>query len=182
MTRLTAALAAPTLSERVGRTAAMDFGFGAFLEKFEEYYGKTATRVLVGAMGAAVAAACISLVGHQLISAFHLANPGKQNRMEELFLILQVVTLIWAAFGSLTLYRRLRNLRAAREMYNETKRLHDEIVASKAEYVQKIDDTLTAAQIVLERATQSAVRLNLISQEQVDLLLSLLDTAPKIPE
>ncbi len=40
----------------------MDFGFGSFLEKFQEFYGKRATKVLVGAIGISVLVFCIGLV------------------------------------------------------------------------------------------------------------------------
>lgn len=41
---------------------AVDFGFGLFLEKFEEHYGKTTTKCLVGLIGVAVFAVCCNLI------------------------------------------------------------------------------------------------------------------------
>lgn len=47
--------------EAAGRTV-MDLGFGAFLEKFEEYCGRFATRVLVIMIGMAVCLWCGNLI------------------------------------------------------------------------------------------------------------------------
>lgn len=40
----------------------MDFGFGSLLDKFEEYFGRTAAKALVALVGFAVIAVCLSLV------------------------------------------------------------------------------------------------------------------------
>jgi hypothetical protein len=45
----------------------MDFGFAAFLEKFESYYGKRATRAVLGLMGFTIVVACGSLIWSQLL-------------------------------------------------------------------------------------------------------------------
>lgn len=44
------------------RRAVMDFGFGAFLEKFEAYFGKPATRLLLFIIGLTVFVACANTV------------------------------------------------------------------------------------------------------------------------
>ena len=40
----------------------MDFGFGAFLEKFEQRFGNFATTILLGLIGLTVVTACMSLI------------------------------------------------------------------------------------------------------------------------
>lgn len=51
-----------TLAETFGRRFVMDLGFGAFLEKFEEYAGKGATKCLVILIGSSVALVCANLI------------------------------------------------------------------------------------------------------------------------
>ena len=50
-----------SLLEGIGR-AMMDFGFGAFLEKFEAHFGKRPTKVLLILIGLAIVAATTSLI------------------------------------------------------------------------------------------------------------------------
>ncbi len=46
----------------------MDFGFGTFLDKFEQFYGKWATRFLVGLIGASIVAFCLALIWSSIIA------------------------------------------------------------------------------------------------------------------
>ena len=46
--------------------ALMDFGFGKFLEMFEEHYGKRATKVLLGIISFAVLVFCLELIAKGL--------------------------------------------------------------------------------------------------------------------
>ncbi|MBL0965475.1 MAG: hypothetical protein IBJ05_01310 [Blastomonas sp.] len=45
----------------------MDFGFGAFLEKFEERFGRRITSLMLMLIGAAVIVTCIALIVNQAV-------------------------------------------------------------------------------------------------------------------
>jgi hypothetical protein len=57
-----------TLAERFGRALMMDFGFGSFLEKVEENFGKFVLRVLLVLIGLAVAVFCMRVIWVNAIS------------------------------------------------------------------------------------------------------------------
>ncbi|MET0250317.1 MAG: hypothetical protein ABW164_11390 [Sphingobium sp.] len=46
----------------------MDFGFGNFLDKFEEHFGRLATRFLLKLVATGIASICVSLVWTHIIS------------------------------------------------------------------------------------------------------------------
>lgn len=50
------------LAEGLGRRLAVDFGFGAFLEKFEEQFGRRALKALLILVSLAVAVFCCQLI------------------------------------------------------------------------------------------------------------------------
>lgn len=50
-----------TFFEIIGRFV-VDFGFGSLLDKFEEYFGRVATKGLVALVGLAVVAVCLNLI------------------------------------------------------------------------------------------------------------------------
>jgi len=193
LTRLSAPFAAPSLWERVGRKAAMDFGFGAFLEKFETYFGKTLTRLMVGLMGTAVAAACLSLIGHLAITMMHLAKPGEQNRMGELVLLFQIVVLAWGAYAAINWHLQLRRFKRERAeippvaaLLDKTKELHQQVVESRAELFETtekmhrdFEENVVASELVLDQVIAVAIAQGAITQEQAEWLLSLRDTAPE---
>jgi hypothetical protein len=68
----------------------MDFGFGAFLEKFEEHCGRFATKCLVIIIGMAVCIYCT-----HLIYAFAVAP------------LVSTLSAYWSAFGSLGIQIRI---------------------------------------------------------------------------
>ena len=61
------------LSETVGRFV-VDFGFASLLDKFQEHYGRLATKLLVGLIGVAVVAVCLGLIWQFLYPIIEWTN------------------------------------------------------------------------------------------------------------
>lgn len=64
---------------RVGRYV-VDFGFASLLEKFEEHYGKTAGKILVGFVGAAVLSVCVGFIGSFFKGIYEVYIGAFQNK------------------------------------------------------------------------------------------------------
>ena len=187
-TRLRIAFVAPSFLERVGRKVAMDFGFGAFLEKFEEYYGKIATRVLVGAMGLAVFSACMSLVWKLLLGIEGLSDRKHMASTWAAIDIATTVLFLVLALGFLVYFikivRENRQLTTVRSLSTQAHELVDEARVMTAEIVKIIEsasDTHAAAELVLIEAAKNALARGDLTQEQVDLIRSLASIEPKTP-
>lgn len=164
----------------------MDFGFGAFLEKFESYFGALATRVLVGLMGAAVVAACLSLIGRLVMSTVHLFDQSTKNRAGDVFLVAQLLALLWAGYTGVESYRRVKRLRReisylrdAETASKETRATLEDTRELRERVSNETRETLAAAEIILGDIISLAVSRGEFTQEQADLLRSLQGTAPR---
>jgi hypothetical protein len=182
-TRLPRVLAATSVLESLGRAVAVDFGFGAFLEKFENYFGALATRVLVGLMGAAVVAACLSLIGRLVGSALDLFDQSTKNRVGDAFLVLQLLAIVWAAHSGVQGFRRMRLLREERDYLLQAKKAAaesqatlQETVVHKETILRDFNDVLSSAELILDEVIRLAQDRGEFTPEQADLLLSLRNT------
>jgi hypothetical protein len=59
----------------------MDFGLGSFVEKFEKHYGKRATKILLGLVGAAAVCFCLGTIWQFIfpIGAFAYKSVSENN-------------------------------------------------------------------------------------------------------
>ena len=86
--------------EKLGRRLLMDFGFGAFLEKFEEHFGKRASKGLVLLIGLCVALFCGQMIWTIALGpAVSLATQAMSRGNVWQILINVAWTAIFAAFG-----------------------------------------------------------------------------------
>jgi hypothetical protein len=166
----------------------MDFGFAAFLEKFEAYYGTRATKILVALMGAAVAASCLSLMGHMIFSGRSFLSTDTRDKLGFFLIIAQLAVLIAAGFALTHAYIIMRRLKSSRGEYEKAQSYLDNAKMLVAESRDIADKTrierktiIAAAQLVYERAIESAKANDLITTEEVELFKSLLDVEQQTP-
>ena len=159
----------------------MDFGFGAFLEKFQEYFGKLATRILVALMGLAVCSACLGVIW-KLLSA--VSTQTDKHHLSGIWSVATIVIMaVWVVF-SVSTFIENRKIKAhrkemdqvsdileyARSLNDETERQHkaamDHYSASLLAYSATID--------VIKRSGQ-------VTPETIELIQSLLDIEAGTP-
>ncbi|HEU4960800.1 MAG TPA: hypothetical protein VFT56_10350 [Sphingomonas sp.] len=166
--------------EGVGR-AVMDFGFGAFLEKFEQSFGERATKILLMLIGAAVAATTVSVIYNlaikPLIGPIYRFFGGLDGEWTLAFSIIFVVTALSSGAGMGAFYSSIIVIRRYRRKMEAV-----EAVIKRAEDLSKRTiETGEANKLLFEEMAKRALNDNLITQETVDLLQSLVDTGSEKP-
>jgi len=185
--------------EKIGR-AVMDLGFGGFLEKFEDHFGRGLTKALLILIGLAVAAMCGSVIWTYLLKPIAELLPDPGNRSSEAYQFAKL-TLIVALFLMITnqlisladnyLKRGIR--RQMREKVAEAQLLADraeknlamaQAAFDRAEQASReTGDVLAEAGLLVEHVLSSALEQGLITQQQADELRALRDDEPtNVPE
>lgn len=182
-TRLMKIPAPSCFIEQLGRQFFMDFGFAAFLDKFEKYFGELMTRVLVGLMGLAVVSACISLFGALAFNIIGALSDGYQRPLRLGLLIFQIIMAPVGALLVIDLFRLKKQLviaenttNQARQSLTESQNILETMKLDNAEFKKYYSDQISGAQLILESAIASALKDHLVSREEVDQLRSLLGT------
>lgn len=162
----------------------MDFGFGAFLEKFEENFGKSITRILLILIGVAVFSTASSIIYNLTVRP--IANLVYKLLGEESGNWLLVVVVAF----SLTLFSAIVSLIAATASWISARhyaRLYSRArgVVENAERIERrLLDTHAANLLLLEDHINYRLKDGSISQDEADLILSLagigLEAAPEL--
>lgn len=110
----------------------MDFGFDGFLDKFEQHFGKAATKCLLLLIGMAIAAVCIGLIWQWLISPVltFLQAPGRMEAIGRILVAGATIStgaLIAIRFYEVFLGGKLGRREAARIALNERIRVTEEL-------------------------------------------------------
>lgn len=178
--RLSLAVAAILLLERVGRIV-MDFGFGAFLEKFEENFGRTATRGLLLLIGLAVAITMVSLIFSSIrpITSFLLnliSNIVDVNTLALIFFLFgSSLSLVVFCIYAVISHQFIR-------AYYKRKIAELRLLLDKAEEIcKRSQDFNSASRLLLEDVIHEGMTSGALSQEKVDLIQSLLSTESETP-
>lgn len=189
---------------------AVDLGFAGIIEKFEEHWGKRATRWLLMLIGVAVAAACIGAIWTWLISPVlvFLQSPLWERTLASLFLAIigigAGISVGLSLTTALARWRRTRQLKGyvaeARKMMAEAQTQTDEMIRKTKEtlslseaQLDKIADSSTQSRELMEMAlinARSAVEMNesLTAEEranwlaQLDQIKANLDATPSAKE
>ena len=156
----------------------MDFGFGAFLEKFEAHFGRRMTKILPALIGVTVVTTCLGLISSQVINPMiQLLSPSWKRGD---FLTLMFST-FWIGVGcavGVGLGKILEYLFVTRRII----RLHGKISEIQNEHQTELENTkdkISALDIAIGAILESALSKGSITQETADLIQSLLDTVPE---
>jgi hypothetical protein len=163
----------------------MEFGFGAFLEKFETHFGKRPTKVLLSLIGLAIVAATGSLIWHTalepIVSAIVKDMPTRpRHGILNLFWLASVIGAgIAAGFGVAAglvfllrghiFKRHVKKLAKSREQTDR--------ILSRAEHIAKqLRDANAASSLLFDEMINIAKSRGIFTQYLVDEIQSLLDT------
>jgi len=165
----------------------MDFGFAAFLEKFEEHFGRTATKIILILIGLAIVSATGSIIWNTLIKPLVglLTMPGAPA-WERLTHLAWTAILMGGGIGvGFEAIAVLHNARAGRRLaasLRETKEIlaeSEELQKKIKETVRQAEDVLTTGELTVERVIAEVVERGLVTPDQAAELRSLLDTEPE---
>lgn len=177
--------------ERIGRIA-MDFGLGAYLEKFEEHFGPFWTRAMLTIVGFAIVVACGSVIYTNLISPALKGlgeippkpHSGTFYTLSAIWWVIVIVFALTTILMSIHTRQTDVQIRYAREAIEHANALAIEAKTSldavNAAIGQGITDKM-AAMFILEDVILAATQDGLILPEQAEWLRSLLDTEPEKP-
>lgn len=170
----------------------MDFGFGAFLEKFEDHFGRAATKFLLALLGLAAVALAGSVVWNYLLEPMvaFLAEfiPGRETPRAEqfgrffIFLMLAMFGLNWSLdlanhyLKARLNQRLLERTREARQLLAEMQETRRLIGLD----VEEAGDHLVAARLCLDETVQSSLDKGLITAEQADELRGIAKRTPEV--
>lgn len=174
----------------------MDFGFGAFFEKFEAAYGKKWTSFLLGLIGLTVATTCVSLVfSTALVPVLKFVKADLTNAngfvtvANGLLLFILVISGASLASYLIDAYRAKMSNAAAQEVLNraedilvetranraDARAYKDEaklLFAEVAESSIKVVEVMTALKLVTDEVAASAVSSGAVTQEQINDLMA----------
>lgn len=167
----------------------MDFGFAAFLEKFEEHFGRAATKIILILIGLAIVSATGSIIWNTLIKPLAALLPmSGASAWERLTNLAWTAILIGGGIGvGFEAIAVLYNARAGRRLaagLRETKEIlaeSEELQKKMKETVRQAEDVLTMGELTVERIITKGVERGLVTPDQASELRSLLDTEPKTP-
>ncbi|HET9458771.1 MAG TPA: hypothetical protein VFO51_02165 [Sphingomicrobium sp.] len=188
--------------EQIGRVA-MDLGFGGFLEKFENHFGSSVTKVLLVLIGLAVAVLCGSVIwAYLLLPIAQMIPDPRSTRAYEIAKLILIILFFLMITNQLLgladnyLKRRIRaqmrqklaeanklagraekKLKEARAAVGEAKQIREE---AKQLHIET-GDALAAADLLIERMFEAALEKGMITQEQADELRSLRDKPLRSP-
>lgn len=166
----------------------MDFGFAAFLEKFEDHFGRAATKILLILIGLAIVAATGSIILSTLIRPLLTLIPVSWPSAWE-----KIANLLWNAlllgggiavgFMIITGLHHARaglrlesGIRQAKEVLAETEALRDQV----QETVRQAEDVVAAGDLTVDQILVAALEKNMITQDQFKTLQSLRKSELKI--
>lgn len=164
----------------------MDFGLGAFLEKFDEHFGPRWTKWLLVLIGISITLVCLGIIwrlGIQpVISVFGAVGPFL-TQWGIVIHAAAVGTAIGAGIGIglmlVTMFRSAQLLRLHRAQKAEFDALIDaaKAITKDAEKVAVgMEETTAHAELVIEQIIENGIKRGLLTPEQVDLLQSLVNT------
>lgn len=85
----------------------MDFGFGAFLQKFEEFYGRTANKILVGCLGLTAFGLSASMLVTNVFAPIHGWITGNSDAFDQAWsFMLSLATAIYVAVVAASILNR----------------------------------------------------------------------------
>jgi hypothetical protein len=171
--------------ERIGR-ALVDLGFGGFLEKFENHFGKGLTKALLVLIGLAVASVCGSIVWTYLLLPITqmIPDPRSGGAFQFAKLVLIVAIFLMITNQLLQLFdnfvmRRLR--KRYREEVERAEKLMAELIETR-EITQALHDEVAdnnaASRLVLDEAMAASLERGLITPEQAAELRAMLEREP----
>ena len=176
--------------ERVGRTM-MDFGFAAFLEKFEDHFGRPLTKVLLMLIGLAIISATCSIIWstmlNPLLGLLSAQGPSSKSWDEFVRIGWIAVTIgggVALGFELIVIVhnakvgRRLRlEAKKTEELMDQARDLRDQMQTA----VKEAGDMVSTASLTFETMIARGVEKELLTPDQAALLRSLADTAAKTP-
>jgi len=148
------------LHERVGQ-AVVDFGFSGVIEKFEEHWGKRATKALLLLIGLAVVAISLGAIWTYILGPLVMLvaelipdHPSPHARNIAKFLTFVSVALLTVNIGlsyfdryleSQLNWRLLNKLRESKALLAEARRMFDEYTTSAKEHLAKAEAKYASA-------------------------------------
>jgi hypothetical protein len=120
----------------------MDFGFGAFLNKFEEYYGKRATKVLVGVLGLTAVGLAMSMLASNVVTPVYNWIAGSPDAFSDAWsFVLSLATAVYvavvmaSAMNAINIKRKIYELNELNEDVNnnlsEARSIHNQVVRDR---------------------------------------------------
>jgi len=167
------------LFEGIGR-AVMDLGLSGVIDKFEEHWGKPATKVLLAIIGLTITCLCLAAIWStvlwplvEFVNDVVLNNPSPHTRAIVKFLVYLSFVLagVNLGLGYLDRYvnwklnaQLLRKIKEARQIVTETKEnlVAAQKVAENARFYARV------AGKTLDRAFEFALEKNMLTQQDVD--------------
>ena len=148
-------------AETVGRRIAVDFGFGALLDKIEEHFGKGVLKVFLVLIGLAVALFCGKMIWEIALgplTTFLISTVANGQWIKALVQIFWMAIAVALGVGLASLISAnlmsWRDYKRGKELLGQTKELHDVIKANIAEARSAITDsneiTQRARQVLME--------------------------------
>jgi len=165
----------------------MDFGFAAFLEKFEDHFGRLATKVILILIGLAIVSATGSIIWSTLIRPLAALIPLPGHSAWE-----RITSLAWTAlligggigvgFEAIVVLHNARagrrlafNIREAKEIIAETEAFRAQILDT----MREAEDVLATGELAIDEVISEALGRGLITQDQAETLQSLRNTVTK---
>lgn len=171
--------------ESLGRAVA-DLGFSGVIEKFEEHWGKRATRWLLLVIGLGVAAVCIGAIWEWLVSPIllFLQSPDRARTLWSLVLaVLGVgggIGLGFSAVATFAQWRRMRllgqKLAEAKEVLRETQNVRQDIQATR-QAMKRAQQQTRQAFISAQRLSEAAF--NALPENERKLMIGVLEEGNK---
>lgn len=104
------------LPYQVGSRIMIDFGFGSFLEKFEHFYGKRASKIFVGFIAFVIIITLVSLIIKNVIEPIYNVAVGNQDEINNVFqFLITVLMFIYMAFLLASLVNAFKTKNLLRE-------------------------------------------------------------------
>lgn len=127
----------------------MDFGFGAFLEKFEQNFGRTALRCILILMAAAAVAFCLRLIVVTVAPVFHLVRSGTLGPPEQLWDTTINLLLLVFLLAGLSTERRISRMSRGAESFLDQAMLFEA-------YLEHVPSSVTGPKL-LSRVNEMSV-------------------------
>lgn len=151
----------------------MDFGFGAFLDKFEDHFGRVATKLLLIAIGIAIIAVCASIIITNVVDPlFELFDEYRQGygitsttifRTVVASMVVALVVMLGINLSSAL--ERQRHVTDARLMIQEY-RMYREFVINFTHETAVFQRQLSQLMADFERATRTKERWRIARRAQ----------------